>query len=97
VSTTDRIVSIELQFQDRQRLVVTCDAPRVRSDGGAILLRQPGERLSLTRTFAELLEDNGDLGRWLSYAAETWSRERVIVLEVEHSERGENRASSSRP
>ena len=27
---------------------------------------------------------------WLSYAAETWSRERAIVLKVEHSERGEN-------
>ena len=67
MSTTDLIVSIELQFQDRQRLVVTCDAPRVRSDGGAILSRQLDERLSLTKTFAELLEDNGDLGRRLSY------------------------------
>lgn len=27
---------------------------------------------------------------WLSYAAETWSRQRDVVLKVEHSERGEN-------
>ncbi|HEU4995425.1 MAG TPA: IS1380 family transposase [Gemmatimonadaceae bacterium] len=27
---------------------------------------------------------------WLSYAAETWSRERAVVLKVEHSERGDN-------
>ena len=61
--TTDRIAPIELQFQHRQRLVVTCDAPQISSDGGALLLRQLDERLSLTQTLAELLEDHRAPGR----------------------------------
>ena len=63
MSTIDRIAPIELELRGRQRLVVTCDAPQVPSDGGALLLRQLDEHLSLTRTLAELLEDNRDPGR----------------------------------
>jgi len=62
VPTTECIPSFELQFQ-RRPLVVTCDAPQISSDGGALLLRQIDERLSLTRTLAELLEDRRDPGR----------------------------------
>jgi hypothetical protein len=63
VSTPDRIAPIELPFQGRQRLVVTCDAPQISSAGGALLLRQLDERLALTKTLAELLADNRDPGR----------------------------------
>jgi hypothetical protein len=59
VPTTDCISPIELQFQ-RRPLVVTCDAPEVSSDGGALLLRQLDERFGITKRFASLLEDRRD-------------------------------------
>jgi DDE family transposase len=62
VPTTDCISPIELQFQ-RRPLVVTCDAPQISSDGGALLLRQLDERLRLTQTLAPLLEDRRDPGK----------------------------------
>lgn len=55
--TTDCISPIELQVQGRA-LVVTCDAPQMSSDGGALLLRQVDERLGLTQDVAKLLEDD---------------------------------------
>jgi hypothetical protein len=60
--TTPCIPLIELQFQ-RRPLVVACDAPQISSDGGALLLRQLDERLSLTRSLAELVADGRDPGR----------------------------------
>ena len=57
--TTPCIPLIELQFQ-RRPLVVACDAPQISSDGGALLLRQLDERLSLTRSLAELVDDVRD-------------------------------------
>ena len=59
VPTTDCISPIELQFQ-RRPLVVTCDAPQVSSDGGALLLRQLDERFGFTKRFASLVEDRRD-------------------------------------
>ena len=56
---TPCISPIELQFQ-RKPLVLSCDAPDISSDGGALLLRQMDDRLGLTRTFAALLEDDRD-------------------------------------
>lgn len=57
--TTDCISPITLQFQHKP-LVVSCDAPNISSDGGALLLRQVDDRLGLTRPFAALLEDDRD-------------------------------------
>lgn len=37
--------------------MVACDAPQISSDGGALLLRHLDERLGLTHSLAELLED----------------------------------------
>jgi hypothetical protein len=59
---TDCISSIELHFQ-RKPLVLSCDAPDISSDGGALLLRQLDDRLRLTRTFARLLDDSRDPAR----------------------------------
>jgi hypothetical protein len=59
VPTTDCISPIELQFQ-RRPLVVTCDAPHISSDGGALLLRQVDERLGLTQQLAALIDDDRD-------------------------------------
>jgi hypothetical protein len=59
VPTTDCIPPIELQFQ-RKPLVLSCDAPDITSDGGALLLRQVDERLGMSRSFAALLEDHRD-------------------------------------
>ena len=56
---TPCISPIELQFQ-RKPLVLSCDAPDISSDGGALLLRQMDDRLGLTRRFAALLEDDRD-------------------------------------
>ena len=61
--TTDCISPIELQFQRRPVVVVACDAPRISSDGGALLLRQVDERLGLTQQLAALLDDDRDPGR----------------------------------
>lgn len=55
--TTGCIPPIELQFQ-RRRLVIASDAPRISSDGGAVLLRQLDDRLGLTARLAELLPDD---------------------------------------
>lgn len=60
--TSDCISPIELQFQHR-RVIVACDAPQISSDGGALLLRQVDERLSLTQRFAALLYDSRDASR----------------------------------
>ena len=60
--TTDCISPIELQFQ-RRPLIVTCDAPQISSDGGALLLRRLDERIGLTQTLAALLEDRRDPGK----------------------------------
>lgn len=60
--TTPCISPIQLQFQ-RTPLVVACDAPQISSDGGALLLRQVDERLSLTQRFAALLDDDRDVGK----------------------------------
>ena len=59
---TDCISPIELHFQ-RKPLELSCDAPDISSDGGALLLRQLDDRLSLTRSFAALLADGRDPGR----------------------------------
>jgi hypothetical protein len=59
VPTTDCISPIELQFQ-RKPLVLSCDAPDISSNGGALLLRQVDERLGMSRSFAALLEDHRD-------------------------------------
>jgi len=49
----------------------------------APLLAQAAAQYAATKRFARRFT-------WLSYAAETWSRQRDVVLKVEHSERGEN-------
>ena len=59
---TDCISPIELHFQ-RKPLVLSCDAPDISSDGGALLLRQLDDRLGLTRSFAALLDDERAPGR----------------------------------
>ncbi|MCI0433478.1 MAG: IS1380 family transposase [Gemmatimonadetes bacterium] len=59
MSTTDRTAPIELRFQ-RTPLVLSCDAPAISSDGGALLLRQLDDRIGLTRTFAGLIDDERD-------------------------------------
>ena len=59
---TDCISPITLQFQGKP-LVVSCDAPNISSDGGALLLRQVDERLGLTRSFSALLDDDRDPNR----------------------------------
>ncbi len=62
VPTTACISPIELQFQPRP-LIVTCDAPQISSDGGALLLRQVDARHGLTQQLAALLEDDRDPSR----------------------------------
>jgi hypothetical protein len=62
VPATECISPIELQFQ-RKPLVLSCDAPDISSDGGALLLRQLDDRLGLTRSFAPLLDDHRDADR----------------------------------
>jgi hypothetical protein len=59
---TECTATIQLQSKGRT-LTVSCDAPNVSSDGGALLLRQQDDRLQLTARFAALLEDRRDSKR----------------------------------
>ena len=76
--TTDCISPIELQFQ-RKPLVLSCDAPDISSDGGALLLRQVDDRLGLIRSFAALLADDRDPARRRHDRAEQL-RQRVFQI-----------------
>jgi hypothetical protein len=54
---TPCVEQLDLSFQPQQRVVVSFDAPRSSSDGGALLLRQLDDRTGLSALFAEAVPD----------------------------------------
>lgn len=87
---------LEFQGLGSRRVVAGFDAPRVSSDGGALLLRELDEKLRLSARLAQCFEDRRD-ARYVEHAVETLVRQRVLGLALGYEDLNDHDELSKDP
>lgn len=85
-----------LDFHPRLPVRVDFEAPRISSDGGALLLRQVDDRLGLTAGFAACLPDDRDPGR-VEHPRQEQSRQRIYQISLGYADCNDSDALRSDP